>query len=40
MDGADDEVSGESGLNGHIGGFHIADFADHDNLGVLSEDGA
>ncbi len=40
VDGADDEVAGEAGAEGDHGGFGIADFADHDDLGVLAEEGA
>ena len=36
----DDEVSGEGGLEGDLGSFVIADFADHDDVGILAEERA
>ena len=40
MDGADDEVTGEAGLNGDGGRFGIANLADHDHLRVLAHERA
>ncbi len=34
------EVAGEGGLDGDAGGFGVADFADHDDVGILPEQGA
>ena len=33
-------MSGDSGLNGDGGGLTVADLADHDDVGVLAQDGA
>ena len=38
MEGAQDEVSGEGGLDGDACGFLVPNFSDHDDVGVLSED--
>ncbi len=35
---AEDQVPGEGGADGDLGGFEVADFADHDHVGVLAED--
>ena len=35
-----DEVAGERRLNGHVRSFFVADLADHDDVGVLSQDRA
>src|SRR5579859_1978388 len=40
VDGGENEVAGQSGLNGDLRGFLIADFADHDFVGVVAQDGA
>src|SRR5262249_34584151 len=40
VDGSKDQVSGERGLDGDLCGFLVADFADHDFVGVMTEDGA
>ena len=37
VQGAEDQVAGEGGLGGELGGFGVADFADHDNVGVLPQ---
>ena len=34
---AEDQVAGEGGLDGHLGHFHIADFADEDDVGRLTQ---
>ena len=33
-------MAGERGLHGDLRGFRVADFADHDHVGVLADDGA
>src|SRR4029077_7432444 len=38
--GGEDQVSGERGLNGDLRGFLVADFADHDFIRVVAQDGA
>src|SRR5208283_692741 len=40
VDGGEDEVAGEGRLDGDLGGFGVADFADHDLVRVVAEDGA
>ncbi len=40
VEGGEDEVAGHGGLGGGGGGFEVADFADHDDVGVMAEDGA
>ena len=40
VEGREDHVSGEGGLDGHAGGFGVSDFADHDAVGVLTEEGS
>jgi hypothetical protein len=40
MEGREDEVAGLGGADGYFGGFGIADFADEDDIGVMTEDGA
>src|SRR5258708_6363549 len=40
VDGGENEVAGECGLDGDLGGFLIADFANHDLVRVMSQDGA
>lgn len=40
VEGGEDEVSGFRGLESGDGGFGVADFADHDDVGALSERGA
>ena len=37
VDGAEDKVAGERGANGDLGGVEVADFADHDDVGVLAQ---
>ena len=39
VDGGEDEVAGEGGVDGELGGFGVADFADEDLVGVVAEDG-
>ena len=34
------EVAGQRGLDGDLGGLLVADFADHDDVGVLPQEGA
>ena len=36
----EDEVAGERGLDRDLGRLGVADLADHDDVGVLAEDGA
>ncbi len=38
MEGAEHEVAGEGGADGHFSGFKVANFADHNDIGVLAED--
>jgi hypothetical protein len=33
-------VAGEGGLHGDVGRLHVADFAQHDHVGVLTQQGA
>ena len=40
MHGAEHLMAGEGGFDGNFGGFLIADFADHDDVGVLPQNGA
>src|SRR5712664_103001 len=40
VDGGENEVAGECRLDGDLGGFLIADFANHDLVGVVAQDGA
>ena len=37
MQGGQHQVTGLRCLHGNIGGFVVADFADHDHIGVLTE---
>jgi hypothetical protein len=37
VDGGEDEVAGERGADGDLGGVLVADFADHDDVGILAE---
>ena len=37
---AENQVAGQGGLDGHGGGVEVADFADHDDVGVLPQDAA
>ena len=39
MEGAKDQVAGERGADGDFGGFEVAHFPDHDDVGVATEDG-
>src|SRR5579864_5687155 len=38
--GGEDQVAGQRGLDGDLRGFRIADFAHHDLIGVVAQDGA
>ncbi len=38
MERGEDEVPGQGGLDGDLGGFEIADLPDHDDIGVLPEE--
>ena len=38
--GAQDQVAGEGGLDGDLGGLQVAHFPQHDDVGVLAEEGA
>ena len=40
MDGGEDEVAGERGVDGDLRGLGVADFADEDLVGIVAEDGA
>src|SRR5216684_127995 len=40
VDGSEDQVAGERGLDGDLSGFLVADFADHDLVRVVAQDGA
>ncbi len=40
VDGGENEVAGHGGLECDACGFGVADFADHDDIGVLAEHGA
>jgi len=40
MEGGEDQVAGECGLDGDGGGFLVTHFPDHDAVGVLAEEGA
>lgn len=40
VQGAEDEVAGECGTHGDVGGFTVADFADHDDIGIMTQDAA
>ena len=40
VNGGEDQVAGERGVDGDLGGFLIADFADHDLIGIVPQDGA
>src|SRR6266851_4972705 len=38
--GSEHQMPGERGLNGDLRGFLVADFADHDFVGIVAQDGA
>src|SRR5271170_6109542 len=38
--GGEDQVAGERGVDGDLRGFLVANFADHDFIGVVTQDGA
>ena len=40
MQGGQHKVTGERGLDGNLRGFKIANFTNHDDVGVLPQDGA
>lgn len=40
VEGGEDEVAGDGSLDGGFGGVGVADFADHDDVGVEAENGA
>src|SRR6266852_1583385 len=40
VDGGENEVAGERRLDGDLGGFLVADFADHDLVWIVTQDGA
>ena len=40
MQRAEDEVAGERRLDGDLGGLEVADLADHDDVGILAQEGA
>ena len=40
VQGGENLVTCESGFDGDIGGFVVANFADHNDVGILAEDGA
>ena len=37
---AEDLMAGERGADGDLGGLRVADFADHDDVRILAQDGA
>ncbi len=39
VDGGEHQVAGEGGVDGNLSGFLVADFADHDFVGVVAQDG-
>ena len=39
MDSGEDQVAGQGRLNGDLGGFLIANFADHDFVRVMAQNG-
>jgi hypothetical protein len=39
VNGGENQMSGKGGLNGDLRGFLVADFADHDFVGVVAKDG-
>ncbi len=40
VQGRHHQVTGLRGLDRDVGGFEVADFADHDDVGILSQEGA
>ena len=40
MEGAEEEVPGQAGFDGDAGGFGVADFTDHEHLGILPQQGS
>ncbi len=38
VDGGEDEMAGESGVDGDLSGFGVADFADQNLVGVMAQD--
>ncbi len=40
VDGGEDQVAGERGVDGDLRGFLVANFADHDLVRVVAQDGA
>ena len=38
VQGGEDQVAGQGGLDRDIGGFAVADFADHDHVRILAHD--
>src|SRR5690348_4850276 len=40
VDRGEDQMAGESGLDGDLRGFLVANFADHDFVGIVAQDGA
>src|SRR5579863_1204710 len=40
VNGGEYQVAGEGGVDGDLGGLLIADFADHDLIRIVSQDGA
>ena len=39
VDGGEDKVAGERGVDGDLGGLLVADFADHDLVGIVAQNG-
>src|SRR6202011_1355939 len=39
VDRGEDQVAGQRGVDGDLGGFLVADFAHHDFVGVMTQDG-
>ncbi len=40
VQGGEHQVAGQRGLDGDLGGLVVADLADHDDVGVLAQEGA
>jgi exodeoxyribonuclease VII large subunit len=40
MDGRENHMASQSRLHRHLGGFRVTALADHDNIGILTQDGA
>ena len=38
MEGTNNQVAGDSGLNSDLGGLTVSNLTDHDDIGVLTQD--